>query len=469
VTYLTKTMVLFDLMQRKKVLLFNPSSSSGEKVIKDQYCSFTSKAGYYWIPIDLLILSGDLASEFEVKVIDSIIEKNSHVETCSRVLEYSPDHIIVLSSILTHESDRALIKELRSHITFKTTFLGDVFYFSPKEMIKFEEVDSIIYEYPCPELVSYIKTGSATCNIAYKENGRAVFSPVRKVTDVAYNTPLHHLFDLKAYSVPFMKDALCTSVLTNFGCKYTCNYCPADSVSFRERSISDIKDELDYLKGKDIRNLWIRDFTFGLNKQRTTEFLTLMKTYDFQWFCLTRSEILEEVLLKSMSDSGCYLVMLGLDTTNNEVMKTIGRRQNTVDVKEKIALSHKLGIQVMLHMILGFPGESYLSMIRTVHFITRTKADFLSVNFFSPRAGSSYFKQESIYGNSSKKLDSNYAEDPELFIRSLMLNLIKYYALIFFYFHPLRIISILSKVKSKKQFYTILKTGLKMFSPLGSK
>lgn len=456
-------------MQRKKVLLFNPPSPHGEKVIKDQYCSFTSKAGYYWIPIDLLILSGDLSSEFEVQVIDSIIDQNSYLEACKRVLDFSPDHIVVLSSILTHESDRALIKELRSQISFKTTFIGDVFYFSPREMIKFEEVDSIIYEYPCPELVTYIKTGSALCNIVFKENGLTTFTPARKAVDIAYKTPVHHLFDLKSYSVPFMKEVLCTSVLTNFGCKYTCNYCPADSVAFRERSISDIKNELEYLKDKKIHNIWIRDFTFGLNRQRTLEFLALLKSYEFQWFCLTRSEILEESLIKSMADSGCYLVMLGLDTANNDVMKKINRRQNTTDVKSKIELAHNHEIQVMLHMILGFPGESYGSMIKTAHFVTGTKASFLSLNFFSPRAGSSYFKQESIYGNSSKLLDSNYAEDQNSFTRTLLLNLIKYYALVVFYFRPFRIFSILSKIKTKKQLTTILKTGLKMFSPLGNK
>ena len=158
-------------MHRKKVLLLNPPTREGEKIIKDQYCSFTSKAGYYWIPIDLLVLSGDLASEFEVKVIDSIIEKSSFDETQKRIIDYSPDHIVVLSSVLTHEGDRSLIKELRSYFSFKTTFIGDVFYFSFKEMIKFEEVDSIIYEYPCPELVSFIKTGSAICNMAYKNQG----------------------------------------------------------------------------------------------------------------------------------------------------------------------------------------------------------------------------------------------------------------------------------------------------------
>ncbi len=456
-------------MQRKKVLLFNPGTPNGDKVIKDQYCSFTSKAGYYWIPIDLLILSGDLASEFDVLVIDSIIEQISTAETRQRIIDYSPDHIVVLSSVLTHELDRSLIGELRTKISFKTTFVGDVFYFSPKEMIEFQEVDSIIYEYPCPELVSFIKSGSATCNIAYKENGQIVFSPVRKSVDIVYKTPAHHLFKLDSYSVPFMKDTICTSVLTNFGCKYTCNYCPADSVSFRERSVADIKHELDYLREKNIRNLWIRDFTFGLNKSRTTEFLALMKTYQFDWFCLSRSEIIEESLLQAMAESGCYLIMLGLDTANNEVMKTISRKQNPSDVKEKISLSHKHGIQTMLHMILGLPGESYLSMLRTAHFISNTKASFLSINFFSPRAGSSYFKQESIYKNSTRKLDSNYAEDRESFSRNLLLNLTKYYSLVIFYFRPFRIISILSSIKSKKQFITIIKTGLKMFSPLGSK
>ncbi len=56
-----------------KVLLFNPSSD--RLIIKDQYCSFTSKAGYYWIPIDLLVISGQLREDFEVRVFDPNVEK----------------------------------------------------------------------------------------------------------------------------------------------------------------------------------------------------------------------------------------------------------------------------------------------------------------------------------------------------------------------------------------------------------
>jgi radical SAM superfamily enzyme YgiQ (UPF0313 family) len=244
-------------MVKKKVLLLNPPAPNGELIIKDQYCSFTSKAGYYWIPIDLLVLSGDLNRDCELKVVDAIIEEIDQTELFKIVKAFAPDHIIILSSILTHEFDRAFIRELHKEIHFKTTFIGDVFYFNYKEMIKFKEVDSIIYEYPCPELVGYIYEGSASHNIIYRNGEEVVATPFRKEAEITYATPAHHLFNLERYSVPFKQDQNCTSVLTNFGCKYTCNYCPADSVVFRERPIGDIVEEINFLKAHKIKNIWI--------------------------------------------------------------------------------------------------------------------------------------------------------------------------------------------------------------------
>lgn len=443
----------------KKVLLLNPPSPTGDKIIKDQYCSFTSKAGYYWVPIDLLVLSGDLAKNFDVKVIDSIIEKISFDETVRLISEWMPDHIVLLSSILTHESDRKLIRTLREKFSFGTTFLGDVFYFSAKEMIQFPEVDSIIYEYPCPELVEYIQTGKTTCNLVYKESQSPVFLPTRKTPEIKYETPAHHLFKLNKYSVPFMQDDICTSVLTNFGCKYTCNYCPADSVSFRERTITDIMAELKVLKDRGISNIWIRDFTFGLNKQRTREFLAAISTMDIRWFCLSRSEILDPDLLREMRRSGCYLVMIGVDSAHEETMKRINRKQNLTELKNRIALANAFGMHVLVHMILGFPGDSISNMLRTIHFLSGTKASFLSINFFSPRAGSAYFNNKSIRELSPLELDSNYGE-------KFSLLMLKYYALMVFYFNPVRIFVILSKIRSRKQLMTMTKTGLRMFFPV---
>jgi radical SAM superfamily enzyme YgiQ (UPF0313 family) len=448
-----------------KVLLLNPSNERNEMVIKDQYCSFTSKAEYFWVPIDLLVLSGDLSEKFELKVVDSTAQGISHEEMVSQVEEFDPDHIVILSSLLTHKYDRSLIKKFReSNKALGTTFLGDIFYFSRDEMIKFDEVDSIIYEYPCPELVDYIETKTAASNIIFKNNGEVIKTPIRTLDEIQYATPKHEFFDLKKYSVPFMMDDICTSVLTNFGCKYTCNYCPASSVSYRQRSLDDIFAELDYLSSLNIKNIWIRDFTFGLNKSRSIEFLDKLKKLDFSWFCLSRAETLDNSMITKMSEAGCYLVMIGVDSISSSTMKMISRVQKRDLLTNRIAHATKSDIQVLVHMILGFPGDKLGDMLRTIHFLAGTKANFLSINFFSPRAGSNYFKNEFIHEINEMNLDSNHArfegED-----KGISIVLLKYYALLVFYLNPVRVFRILYGMKSKRMFNLIFRTGLKQFFP----
>ncbi|WP_127718509.1 radical SAM protein [Halobacteriovorax sp. HLS] len=448
-----------------KVLLLNPSNEKNEMVIKDQYCSFTSKADYFWVPIDLLVLSGDLSNRFDLKVIDSTAQQIDKEETIKQVREYDPDHVVILSSLLTHDYDRELIRQFREFKPdLKTTFLGDVFYFSRDEMIKFDEVDSIIYEYPCPELSEYIAGEDVSCNMIYKKDGKIVKAPFRSNDEIVYSTPRHDLFSLEKYSVPFMMEDICTSVLTNFGCKYTCNYCPASSVNFRQRSLEQIFEELTYLESVGIKNIWIRDFTFGLNKARTNEFLDKLKELGFSWFCLSRAETLDNSMISKMSEAGCYLVMIGVDSISSDTMKKISRIQKRDILTDRIAHSTKSDIQVLVHMILGFPGDKLIDMIRTVHFLATTKANFLSINFFSPRAGSNYFQKDFIHRFNEMNLDSNFAnfegED-----RSFSIVLVKYYALLIFYLNPVRVFRILYGMKSKRMFDLIFKTGVKQFFP----
>ena len=452
-------------MLKKRVLLLSPPTINNAMVIKDQYCSNTSKAGYYWIPVDLLVLSGDLAEHFELKVIDAIAEKKSWFQTQKEILEFAPDHVVVLSSILTHHADRSLIAELRKKISLKTTFIGDVFYFSPKQMIEFPEVDSIIYEYPCPELVLYIQGGKPAHNLIYKEEGRVISLPVVTTTQINYQTPRHELFNLKKYSVPFMIEKLCTSILTNFGCKFSCNYCPASSVSYRERTIEDIISEIKKIKSLGITNLWIRDFTFALNKDRTNLLLQELLPLKVSWFCLSRAEILNHDLIKKMKAAGCYLVMMGVDTVNESSMKLIKRQQNVLELREKIREIEGQGIFVLSHMIIGLPGDTYRDMLRTIHFLNFSRTSFLSINLFAPRTGSAYFNEVNIHAAVASNLDSYFGEQQDRAQR-LMYLMIKNYGMLLFYSNPLRLLNILLRVKTFIQLKMLLSTGLKMFIPL---
>lgn len=452
-------------MSKKKVLLLNPPTIGNRPIIKDQYCSNTSKAGYYWIPVDLLVLSGDLAHHFDVQVFDSIIEKKSKEETIDQIIKFAPEHIVVLSSVLTHFEDRALIQLLRTKLQFKTTFLGDIFYFSAEKMIQFEEVDSIIYEYPSPQLVDYIAKGEASSNLIYKVQGEIISCPKVKEIDVNYRTPRHDLFPIQKYSVPFMMDEKCTSVLTNFGCKFSCNYCPASSVSYRQRSIDSIMEEFKVLQNLKITNIWIRDFTFALNKVRTIELLKEMIPLKLNWFCLSRAEVVEEEFLSLMKKSGCYLLMMGVDTINEASMKKIKRWQSVRDLKDKIRLVEKNGISVLAHMIIGLPGDTIADIIKTVHFICSSKASYLSINLFAPRTGSAYFDELNIESQENERLDSYYGDQQTKKQRALHL-LIKYYGMLLFYSNPLRLLNIVRRVTTITQLKVLVRTGIRMFLPV---
>lgn len=451
-------------MHKKRVLLFSPPTKDGSRLIKDQYCSNTSKAGYYWIPVDLLVLSGDLAAHFEVKVLDAVLERKSKEQVKEEVSSFRPDHIVVLSSIISHHSDRELIRELREILKFTTTFIGDVFYFSPERMIEFPEVDSIIYEYPCPQLADYIKGDRPSANMMYKIGGEVVKLPKVEVGTVQYKTPRHDLFNIPRYSVPFMIEEKCTSVLTNFGCKFSCNYCPASSVTYRDRPLEDIVDEFKMLISQGIKNFWIRDFTFGLNKELTSQLLEKIKTLRINWFCLSRAETLNQELISKMKEAGCYLVMMGVDTINYQSMKLTRRNQNCENLKSRIDQIENEGMFVLGHMIIGLPGDTYRDMLRTIHFISFSRASFLSINLFAPRTGSAYFNEVDIHSTDNQKLDSYFGHQHSRTQRLIYL-LIKNYGMLHFYGNPIRIFNVLKRVRTITQLKMILSTGLKIFLP----
>ena len=75
-------------MAKERLLLLNPP---GDKLyIRDYYCSFSSKANYYWPPQDLIVLSGLLAGEFTVEVEDAIVRKTSRAACIEKILRASP-------------------------------------------------------------------------------------------------------------------------------------------------------------------------------------------------------------------------------------------------------------------------------------------------------------------------------------------------------------------------------------------
>ena len=99
-------------MAKPGVLLLNPP---GDKLyIRDYYCSFSSKADYYWPPQDLIALSGVLDAAFDVQVIDAIVPAVPADDALRRVVEKRPRAVIFTTGTATLKSDLALMERIKA-------------------------------------------------------------------------------------------------------------------------------------------------------------------------------------------------------------------------------------------------------------------------------------------------------------------------------------------------------------------
>lgn len=440
-----------------KVLLFNPSSD--RLIIKDQYCSFTSKAAYYWIPIDLLVISGQLREDFEVRVLDPNVEKIKASGFEDFFEEFKPDFVVILSSALTYQNDLRLIRKLKNKHTFHASFVGDIFYRYSEKMISLKGIDSILLAYPCEGLADFIRNRTPSPSIlTLGHSAVPVLGHNNKI--VPSYLPQHELFLAKKYSVPFDGGKKSTLFLTSMGCSFCCNYCPASRVPYQKRKFEDMISELDLLKSIGVKRFWLRDFTFGLDAKDTFRFLDLLKNhYDFDWYCHSRPSVLSPEMIVGMKDAGCFLVMLGVDSLVQKTLEKEKRLQSYSQIKNKIDELDQNGIAVLLHQILGFETESPWDMFKTSWMLRKTKALYLSINFLSYRPGTGNFEFNEPLSYSEYELDSFFPHHPSKRHHPNMLRLIKVVCLVLFYSRLKRIYSIVKSFKSFDEFVSIVKTG----------
>lgn len=88
----------------------------------------------------------------------------------------------------------------------------------------------------------------------------------------------------------------------------------------------------------------------------------------------TRPDCIDEEIAKlisSYSDKYYVCVELGLQTSNDEIAKTINRGYLSSKFAEAVSILRKYNIDVVAHIMIGLPGEDFDDLKNTVEFINR--------------------------------------------------------------------------------------------------
>jgi len=454
-----------------RILLLNPPSSKMQA--RDYYCSASSKADYYWQPIDLLVLSGRLAEKHEVIVLDATVLKLAFEKTAEKIEKIRPDAIFFLISTPTLKDDMRLMKAVKESIGCKMYGSGNYFYFMPdKSMKDYPFLDGILMDFTSPHVFRLLdKNKKGIKDAVYRENGRVIKTAADSKKTFSYPIPKHELFPNKLYRIPHAKNFPITTMLTNFGCPFKCKFCFCSRIPFKFREIDNVIDELRYVKKLGIRDVYFRDYTFTINRAYVKELCRRMieERFNLGWVCLSRAELVDEELLILMKRAGCHTIQFGVESGSDAILKRYAKMVDKDKIRNAFRICSKLGINTLAHFILGLPGETKKDVEKTIDFAKELKCDFASFNLYAPLIGSEtrdeviekgWLKEKDL--SFSDVSDEHLAVETPWLARKELLKL-KKKAIISFYARPGYILKMAKKAGSPRLLAEYAKNGLALF------
>lgn len=184
-----------------------------------------------------------------------------------------------------------------------------------------------------------------------------------------------------------------TQIITSRGCPLSCTYCSLKNHwgrQYRFRSPKDVVDEIEYLVNKfGIREIHFEDDNFTASRRRVLEIFALLKERGIRisLHCPSGTSVqhLDEELIVAMKEAGFYSISMGIESGDETVLKELMKKN--VDLKKiprLVDTMRRVGIDAKGFFILGYPGETQETILKTVNLAKSLQLDWSYFFIFSP-------------------------------------------------------------------------------------
>jgi len=252
------------------------------------------------------------------------------------------------------------------------------------------------YESVTPALVQSLSSASSLSTIdgvAYRENGEIKVNRDAHPTTDWDTIPLPR-FDLipslKPYQINTPHGKPFVIMYTSKGCPYSCTFCTVRRTSYKKRSAESILNELRYLKKSfGVRTVSFFDETFTIDRKRTMALCEAIKQENLhiRWYCNTRVELVDRILLSKMREAGCSGIAYGIESGSQRILDDVEKGNTVEEAENAIRWTKQAGIKAYCSFIVGLPGESWETVEETLRFIVRTRPTGAQFNVAVPYPG----------------------------------------------------------------------------------
>lgn len=239
--------------------------------------------------------------------------------------------------------------------------------------------------------------------LSYKEMSKdgikVIHNPLRPlITDLnEIPPPAYHLLPMNKYypAIGNYKRLPAMSIFATRGCPGRCTFCHRTFRGVvRPRSANNILEEIKLLqKDYGIKEISFYDDTFTMFRKVIHEFCDriIKEGIDITWSCFTRVDYIDEEILVNMKKAGCHLILFGVETADEKIMKNINKNISLGKVMELVKIARDVGIQTRASFMIGNPGETEESVKKTIDFAIKLDPDEVQFNITTVYPGTEMF------------------------------------------------------------------------------
>ncbi|WDV44109.1 radical SAM protein [Clostridiaceae bacterium M8S5] len=339
-------------------------------------------------PLGLLYVASYVKENgYSVKIIDFAVETMTHEKFIDVLKNYEPKIVGLSTYNETWNAQKVICKTIKNVLPKSYIFAGGAFAtFCYEDMLRESCTDYVIRgegEIATLELIKFLLKEKQTDKINYKgivykdsmnnivDNGIA--DRIKNLDNLG--VPDRELIDLSNYIMPY-------TISTARGCPGDCIFCSSKSFWGKKvymRSAESVFAEVMYLYDRfGTLVFYITDDTFTASYKRAIKFCELIMEsgIKFVWGCESRADVINEDLIRIMSDSGCKKLQIGLESADNEILSKIKKNVTIEEIENGIKLANKYNLHITASYIIGHAFDTHETINKTLTFAKRIQKDY---------------------------------------------------------------------------------------------
>lgn len=377
-----------------KVLLLNPPGPFCRAGSRWPHRRAARRVGidYHPFPFSLAYATARLLADgHAARIIDCIAEGLDDAALAQRAADFQPDLAFMETSAPSFAADVATMRSLGvpciaggAHATA-----------TGPEHIEAGFAAVIRGEYD--QVISAALTLAPQPWLALPDKPAESFAPLCQDLDAIPRPPWEQM-PMARYNDPFCLGKS-VALLTTRGCPYCCSFCTiapfAGRRNYRHRNPEKVCDEVAELIARyHPDEFYFDDDTITANRRHILALCAAIekRRFGISFSCMGNATV-ERDVLEALASAGCRALKFGVESGDPEVLRRIPKDLDLEDVLRTARDCRTLGIDAHATFLVGLPGETRESALRTIDFALSLNTRTLQFAIATPYPGTPFYEE----------------------------------------------------------------------------